>query len=911
MATVSNPVREPRDHFEAWVAQARSSDRLLIVLDPERYLDLGDEVRVGRRTWPVYHYAENDLAFRAAYANRPDDPNFCHIVWVTPSPYRRGRPDKLNLSFVADVLRRADRILDLSLAGLLRSFLPGEVFPDAGLHVFGDILSRRLETLLAGHRELRREIGPRQSLDIHHVRALALHCLQPAIPPSGFLFTQANARDVLARYLRLVWSGQVEESQTMRLLQEQVEQSPFVFDSVAELQPWFQARPDELALLIYVYRALRRYRVANPFNQLRGLGLLAIDPTPLEPLLGDALALWEDESLRAKLVQRAEVGLDSVPSEWPIPKANGERLADLIGLLPLHDVSAVGQALRRETAPALVCGLAERFLSLAMRAGGDALDRVLANAATLNVALAEVETAYTNRARAVVDAIREMAFVITHLYDSFTPSPDLASLVDGYVASGVYRLELARALAEEHVKHLLSPDLRQKLQTYLDQLQRRIWDHLDHLDANLTSLISQDYDAFLNHPRLSTGLLRDTVLAPAFHPTQEHCVWILVFDGMRFDSWEDIVLPALTQHLEIVDEGKVYLSLLPSFTGVARTGLLAGSTPSGWRAANGRHTSNEGILAARLFDIDPVERSHRLRIETASETDTVQRRLGGDIDRRPINVLIYNISDDLAHNFQGNLAAMNAVIARQMQTVADDLQRNVREGDLVVVTSDHGFVELDPKAGIPVGDEILRAQGIEGTVQEHVFYRHLVGLEHSDGLRVPFHGDRFYTVAQGRAWFQRKGGHLSRYSHGGVSLGEMVVPGVTMQRIVEPFIKLALLGVPRRIKVLEKEAQTLRVTLRNDGNRAAEYTLTFDTNTDPDGQIVRGTLRPRQARELSYTFTPVYAPKATERVTVRAMYIDVDGREKRVPARSAAITTLPRKDVVEIDFGGLDQLDEL
>jgi hypothetical protein len=903
VATVSNSVQEPRDYFETWIAQARHSDRLLVVLDPERYLDLGDEVRAGRRTWPVYHYAENDLAFRAAYANRPNDPNFCHIVWITPSPYRRGRPDKLNLSFMADVLRRADRILDLSLAGLLRVLQPGEVFPDAALHALGDVLSSRLGILLTGHRELRKEIGPKQSLDIHHVRALALHCLQPAIPPSDFLFTQTNTRDVLARYLRLVWSGQVEEQQTMQLLQEHVAQSPFVFDSAAELLPWFQAPPDELALLIYVYRALQSYQVPNPFNQLRGLGLVTIDPTPLEPHLGTALALWEDESLRSRLVQRAEAALDLFGD-------NGQ-LANLITLLPLSDVSAVGQALQRETTPALVCGLAERFLSLTMRIEGDARDQVLVDAATLSVALADVETAYTDRARAVVTAIREMAFVVTHLQSSFTTAPDLASLIDGYVESGVYRLELARALAEEHVKQLLSSDLRRKLQVYLDQLQRRIWDYLECLDANLLSLISQDYDAFLNHPRLSTRLLRNTVLEPEFQPTRDQCVWILIFDGMRFDSWQEIVLPALTQYLEIVDAGKVYLCLLPSFTGVARTGLLAGTTPSGWRASSGRYTSNEATLAARLFSIDPAERDHRLRIEAASETDTVQRRLGGDIDRRPINVLIYNISDDLAHNFRGHLAAMNGVIARQMQTVAGDLQRNVREGDLVVVTSDHGFVELDPKASIPVSDEILTEQGIEGSVKEHVFYRYLVDLEHSDGLRVPFLQDQFYTVAQGRAWFQRKGGHLSRYSHGGISLGEMVVPGATMQRIVKPFIKLALLGMPRQIQVLEKEPQTLNVTLRNDGNHVAKYVLTFNTNTDPDGQTVRGTLGPRQAKELSYTFTPVYTPKETDRVTVQGTYTDVDGREKRVSARSAAITTQPRKDVVEIGFGGLDQLDEL
>ncbi len=122
---------------------------------------------------------------------------------------------------------------------------------------------------------------------------------------------------------------------------------------------------------------------------------------------------------------------------------------------------------------------------------------------------------------------------------------------------------------------------------------------------------------------------------------------------------------------------------------------------------------------------------------------------------------------------------------------------------------------------------------------------------------------------------------------------------------------MTLFGLPRRLQVLEKEPQTVRVTLRNVGNRATEYVLHLSTNTDPDGQSHRGALRPRQTQELSYTFTPAYSPQATDSLVVRVTYRDVDGREKRMPARSTVITTEPRKDVVEMDYGGLDQLDEL
>jgi hypothetical protein len=891
---MSIPVHEPQDHFSKWVAEARSTDRLLVVLDPERYLDLESKLRGEGRTWRVYHYAENDLAFRAAYNSGPVDPNLRHIVWITPSPFRRARPDELDLSFMADVLRRADRILDLSLTGLLKALLPGEVFPDTGLEAYGSVLSKNLPALLAGHQELRLRIDRRRPLDIHHVRALALHCLQPDIPIPEFLFAETNTSDILRHYLKLVWSGRVA-NQTLALLQEHAAKSPVI--PVEGLRPWFQAPPDQLALLVYTYRALGSYGVPNPLNQLRGLGLLTVDPTPLEPHLDSALAVWEDEELRAEILRRGEAALSP------------EGLTDLVQLFPLPDISTVAYALRRETAPALAYGLAERFLSLALRE--DAVDEIRIDELPSSGRLVTVETHYTDRAQAAMAIIREIAFILDHLRYPFEPAPDLAKLADWYIGSRVYRLELARALAEQHVKQVISPDLRRRLQTYLDQLLGRIWDYLDKVDDNLMHLVAEDYESFLHHPRLSTHVLRDTILESGFRPTLEHCVWILIFDGMRWDSWKDVVLPALMKHLEVVDEGKAYLSLLPSTTSVARTGLLAGSAPPGWRAANGRHTSNERILAARLLDLDPAERDRWLRIEVASETDTVQRRLGGDFDRKPINIMIYGISDDWIHNFKGNLAAVNAIIAQQMQTVVDDLQRHVREGDLVVVTSDHGFVELDPDKSILVNDRDLRDQGIEGPAKEHVFYRSLVNLEHPDGLRVPFHGDDFYTVAQGRTWFQREGGRFSRYSHGGISMSEMVVPGLVMERIVEPFVKLSLSPLPRRLTVLEKEPQTVSVTLHNSGNRATEYEVAFATNTEPEKQAFRGTLGPREAMELSYTFTPAYSPRPTDRLTLQVIYSDADGHRKAMPTRSIGVTTEPRRDVVEIDFGGLDQLDEL
>ena len=41
-------------------------------------------------------------------------------------------------------------------------------------------------------------------------------------------------------------------------------------------------------------------------------------------------------------------------------------------------------------------------------------------------------------------------------------------------------------------------------------------------------------------------------------------VWVLLFDGMRFDTWETVVQPILAEHFAI--EGQPCFCVLPSYT---------------------------------------------------------------------------------------------------------------------------------------------------------------------------------------------------------------------------------------------------------------------------------------------------------------------------------------------------------
>src|SRR5262249_5548407 len=112
-----------------------------------------------------------------------------------------------------------------------------------------------------------------------------------------------------------------------------------------------------------------------------------------------------------------------------------------------------------------------------------------------------------------------------------------------------------------------------------------------------------------------------------------------------------------------------------------------------------------------------------------AETTQARAKMGYDPGQaRDVNVLIYPISDDLGHHHNDTLAALNGKIRQQLLTqqgvrgIVDDLRQRVQPGDLVLLTSDHGFQELFSEECVP----IRLSQALQqGKGEEDVAYRYL------------------------------------------------------------------------------------------------------------------------------------------------------------------------------------------
>jgi hypothetical protein len=891
------------DYLYRKLAGLHANARLVFVLDPLGRLGLAQEITAGGQGWPVYRYDGNDLALRVSLAQADwtaSRPGKRALIWViAPRGSDADSHTRMRLSSLTDLLALADEILDLSLNGVLSELIPNESWPPEALARHEAAFAANLPLVVAGHAELRHHLPHGAVLDIHAVRALALHIGKPALSVGEFLFHRDSPEQVLRRYVKLAWSADWD-APSHELLREHARSSPQV--ALGNVVAWFEPAPENLAVYLYVRRLLGQAQVSNIANQVRGLGILGFDPEPLEPWVETALARWEREpAWRGQVITDAEDRLTE------------SDLQKIAAILPIRSPDKLWTVLKEAETPAAIYELARRLLDVIPEAELDTALR--AWLAHRPAKLDELpDTRHRVAAKAITGFLDEAAAVVSTLAARTEPPSSLSGILDWYTAGRYYDLEFACARAVGHLRRVPDRGLESRLQRYLDSLRNRVRVFLGDADERLAEQIGANWGKYLNDPRLSTHVLWDLVRQRRLRPTPEARLWMVVFDGMRWDTWQRVVKPRLLELFEIKAPEKAYLSLLPSWTPIARVGLLAGRPPAEWRGPDGRSTRDQALLAARFFEIPAGEREAKLQFYSGMESDRTYRQL--DRDRRyPWNVLIFNISDDGLHQEHGDLVALNAKIKTQLDDVMQTLSDLVGPEDTVVVSSDHGFVELDnDNNGITVQENERLSRQAAGEA-DPVRYRYIVGISHPQGIIAQYR-DAIYTVAVGRRWFRRADSRNrapDRYAHGGLSLAEMVVPGVSLRRIVEKRIELDVIEPSAQtVTVREDESLPLSIVIENRGNQPAEFFLEVQADTDARPQAFQGKADPMGRWEVSSTMQPIYKERggSTKLAKITLSYTDAKGRAV-IRHRDLPVEIIARRDRVEIEFGGLDELDDL
>src|ERR1035438_8774069 len=94
-------------------------------------------------------------------------------------------------------------------------------------------------------------------------------------------------------------------------------------------------------------------------------------------------------------------------------------------------------------------------------------------------------------------------------------------------------------------------------------------------------------------------------------------------------------------------------------------------------------------------------------------------------------------------------------------------------------------------------------------------------------------GGELHYLCVGRQWLKREGvGTPVRYSHGGLSLDEVVIPAVRLERVTAKLAAIEFSGLPVAIPVDEDQDVELVINVRNKGNMNTSYDLVIRTNLD-------------------------------------------------------------------------------
>jgi hypothetical protein len=371
---------------------------------------------------------------------------------------------------------------------------------------------------------------------------------------------------------------------------------------------------------------------------------------------------------------------------------------------------------------------------------------------------------------------------------------------------------------------------------------------LDHRFQDLYRLHYKSWIQDKDAPAVFTHQFLHRMLAAHWDPGSGRKAVVMVFDGLRTDAWDEFVRPVFEERFEVI-ESRPGGALIPTETLLSRKAISAGCLPEAFSSRNELRLL-ETCLEAHL-GLKP-------KFDTVKDDDTVASGMTVRYVSDLLEYIVFNFTDKNLHGNPQDLAFIYNTTVREI--IRQDVRSVLRElpGDaLIFITSDHGFVPLpEPTLTIPeaivvdshdVKYRIARTTAhLEGEHSEHAieFDARTLGIaRESEAARgVPIHYVLFprpgFTLRRPRGPH-----HPDRYTHGGLSLAECLVPMVVMgpRRGEQP--ALAIESVEQAGSVSEGDPLTLEITLvsRQIGLPDLAITLAFSQAEIPTRrEVFRG-----------------------------------------------------------------------
>jgi hypothetical protein len=308
----------------------------------------------------------------------------------------------------------------------------------------------------------------------------------------------------------------------------------------------------------------------------------------------------------------------------------------------------------------------------------------------------------------------------------------------------------------------------------------------EHVDSAFLSWVQGRYSGLYNLPAFPPIMLhhipRYLAQFRLTHPCDK--VALLVLDGLALDQW--IVLREILTHqrpqLRLHDEA--VFAWIPTITSVSRQSVFAGKPPLYYPASIWM-TEKEAALWSRFWadqGLSPVEVGYAKGLRDLSTLVVVQEA----VTRPHVRLvgLIVDKVDKIMHGMQLGTAGMHNQIHQWAKQgfLAQLLDLLLDRDFIVFLTSDHGNLEAEG-CGCPLEGAVADLRGERVRVYPDQTLRARVKERFPGAIPWPALGlpeDYLPLIAPGRFAFVQKGERI--VGHGGISLEELVVPFVRIER---------------------------------------------------------------------------------------------------------------------------------
>jgi hypothetical protein len=398
------------------------------------------------------------------------------------------------------------------------------------------------------------------------------------------------------------------------------------------------------------------------------------------------------------------------------------------------------------------------------------------------------------------------------------------------------------------------PDLKERWEQVRAQLSQaigaigQVQNLLDHRFQDFYRLHYKNWIQDSDAPMILTHQFLARMLAAHWDPRSGCKAVVMVFDGLRTDAWDEFVRPVFEERFEVI-ESRPGSALIPTETHLSRKAISAGRLPAEFTERNELR-----LLQAWLkthLGLSP-------QFKVVKDDDTVASGMTVRYVSNQLEYIVFNFTDENLHNNPQDLAFIyNTTVREIIRQDVRSVLRELPDDALIFITSDHGFIPVsEPALTVP---ESIVADSHDVKYRVARTTGHLEGKHSGDviefdvrALGIPQHseavpGTPIQYILFPRPGFtlrRQKGRHApDRYTHGGLSLAECMLPMVVMgpRRGEEPVLRIE--SVEQAGSVSEGEPLTLEITIvpMQTGLPDVAMTLSFSRDEIPTRrEVFRG-----------------------------------------------------------------------